>query len=48
MGNDEMLQQAGLHFKLPRKTHLLENFKHTIYLTQVRILQNPKGKAGEP
>ncbi|XP_077156877.1 beta-mannosidase [Paroedura picta] len=38
-GNDQMLQQAGLHFKLPRGTQLLENFKHTIYLTQVTQAQ---------
>lgn len=43
-GNDQMLQQAGLHFKLPQGTRLLENFKHTIYLTQVSIWQNPRAE----
>ncbi|XP_054846408.1 beta-mannosidase [Eublepharis macularius] len=38
-GNDEMLQQAGLHFKLPQGTNPLENFRHTIYLTQVMQAQ---------
>ncbi|XP_004431061.1 PREDICTED: beta-mannosidase [Ceratotherium simum simum] len=34
-GNDEMLLQAGLHFKLPQSTDPLRSFKDTIYLTQV-------------
>ncbi|XP_048365176.1 beta-mannosidase isoform X2 [Sphaerodactylus townsendi] len=38
-GNEEMLQQARLHFKLPRGTHLHDNFRHTIYLTQVMQAQ---------
>nr|KAF6501261.1 mannosidase beta [Molossus molossus] len=35
-GNDEMLSQAQLHFKLPQHTDPLRLFKDTIYLTQVR------------
>ncbi|XP_066239994.1 beta-mannosidase [Saccopteryx leptura] len=38
-GNDEMLQQAGLHFKLPQSTDLIRAFKDTIYLTQVMQAQ---------
>ncbi|XP_061441531.1 beta-mannosidase isoform X1 [Rhineura floridana] len=38
-GNDQMLQQAGLHFKLPQETNPLKNFKHLIYLTQVMQAQ---------
>ncbi|XP_019408778.1 PREDICTED: beta-mannosidase [Crocodylus porosus] len=38
-GNDEMLQQAGLHFKLPQSTDPLKKFKDTIYLTQVMQAQ---------
>lgn len=35
-GNEQMLFQAGLHFKLPHSTDSLREFKDTIYLTQVR------------
>ncbi|XP_019343596.2 beta-mannosidase isoform X2 [Alligator mississippiensis] len=38
-GNDEMLQQAGLHFKLPQSADPLKKFKDTIYLTQVMQAQ---------
>uniref|UniRef100_A0A8C6XH48 Beta-mannosidase n=1 Tax=Naja naja TaxID=35670 RepID=A0A8C6XH48_NAJNA len=38
-GNDEMLQQAGLHFKLPQVVNPVENFKQTIYLTQIMQAQ---------
>ncbi|XP_030046616.1 beta-mannosidase [Microcaecilia unicolor] len=38
-GNDEMLHQAGLHFKLPPNQDSLESFRATIYLTQVMQAQ---------
>uniref|UniRef100_A0A8D0H224 Beta-mannosidase n=1 Tax=Sphenodon punctatus TaxID=8508 RepID=A0A8D0H224_SPHPU len=38
-GNDQMLHQAGLHFKLPQSTDPLKKFKDTIYLTQVMQAQ---------
>ncbi|XP_006872780.1 PREDICTED: beta-mannosidase [Chrysochloris asiatica] len=38
-GNDEMLYQAGLHFKLPYSTDPLRMFRDTIYLTQVMQAQ---------
>lgn len=38
-GNEEMLSQAGLHFKLPHSTDPLREFKDTIYLTQVMQAQ---------
>ncbi|XP_019481435.1 PREDICTED: beta-mannosidase isoform X2 [Hipposideros armiger] len=38
-GNNEMLLQAGLHFKLPQSTDPLRAFKDTIYLTQVMQAQ---------
>ncbi|XP_037686281.1 beta-mannosidase isoform X2 [Choloepus didactylus] len=38
-GTDEMLHQAGLHFKLPQSTDPLRTFKDTIYLTQVMQAQ---------
>ncbi|XP_077671208.1 beta-mannosidase isoform X2 [Eretmochelys imbricata] len=38
-GNDQMLHQAGLHFKLPQNTDPLKRFKDTIYLTQVMQAQ---------
>nr|KAF6501266.1 mannosidase beta [Molossus molossus] len=38
-GNDEMLSQAQLHFKLPQHTDPLRLFKDTIYLTQVMQAQ---------
>uniref|UniRef100_A0A8C8RIX0 Beta-mannosidase n=2 Tax=Pelusios castaneus TaxID=367368 RepID=A0A8C8RIX0_9SAUR len=38
-GNDQMLHQAGLHFKLPQNTDPLQLFKDTIYLTQVMQAQ---------
>ncbi|XP_053779054.1 beta-mannosidase isoform X1 [Desmodus rotundus] len=38
-GNNEMLRQAGLHFKLPQSTDQLRAFKDTIYLTQVMQAQ---------
>ncbi|XP_007951844.1 beta-mannosidase [Orycteropus afer afer] len=38
-GDTEMLYQADLHFKLPRSTDLLGNFRDTIYLTQVTQAQ---------
>ncbi|XP_040607686.1 beta-mannosidase isoform X3 [Mesocricetus auratus] len=36
-GNNDMLQQAQLHFILPQRTDPLRKFKDTIYLTQVRL-----------
>ncbi|XP_035307478.1 beta-mannosidase isoform X4 [Cricetulus griseus] len=36
-GNDEMLQQANLHFILPQRKDSLLRLKDTIYLTQVRL-----------
>ncbi|XP_059520315.1 beta-mannosidase isoform X1 [Myotis daubentonii] len=38
-GNEEMLFQVGLHFKLPHSTDPLREFKDTIYLTQVMQAQ---------
>nr|KAF6431817.1 mannosidase beta [Rousettus aegyptiacus] len=38
-GNNEMLLQAELHFKLPQSTDPLRAFKDTIYLTQVMQAQ---------
>lgn len=38
-GNDEMLEQVQLHFRLPRRTDPLRKFKDTIYLTQVMQAQ---------
>ncbi|XP_076998786.1 beta-mannosidase [Tamandua tetradactyla] len=38
-GNDEMLHQAELHFRLPQNTDPLRAFKDTIYLTQVMQAQ---------
>ncbi|KAM4834229.1 beta-mannosidase [Thomomys bottae] len=38
-GNNEMLTQVKLHFKLPRSTDPLRVFKDTIYLTQVMQAQ---------
>ncbi|XP_062838485.1 beta-mannosidase isoform X1 [Anolis carolinensis] len=38
-GNEQMLLQAGLHFKLPQETDPIKNFKHTIYLTQIMQAQ---------
>ncbi|XP_053259923.1 beta-mannosidase isoform X3 [Podarcis raffonei] len=38
-GNDQMLHQAGLHFKLPQEGDPLKNFKHSIYLTQIMQAQ---------
>uniref|UniRef100_A0A8C8ZRX7 Beta-mannosidase n=1 Tax=Prolemur simus TaxID=1328070 RepID=A0A8C8ZRX7_PROSS len=34
-GNNQMLHQARLHFKLPQSTDPVRTFKDTIYLTQV-------------
>ncbi|XP_069341566.1 beta-mannosidase isoform X1 [Eulemur rufifrons] len=34
-GNEQMLHQAGLHFRLPQSTDPVRTFKDTIYLTQV-------------
>lgn len=34
-GNNEMLEQAQLHFRLPQRTDPLLKFKDTLYLTQV-------------
>ncbi|KAL4641879.1 beta-mannosidase [Arapaima gigas] len=34
-GNNEMLQQAALHFHLPNSTELLKAYRDTLYLTQV-------------
>ncbi|XP_033016272.1 beta-mannosidase isoform X3 [Lacerta agilis] len=38
-GNDQMLNQAALHFKLPQEGNPLKNFKHSIYLTQIMQAQ---------
>ncbi|XP_057649129.1 beta-mannosidase isoform X2 [Chionomys nivalis] len=38
-GNDEMLEQVQLHFRLPRRTDPLRKFKDMIYLTQVMQAQ---------
>ncbi|KAH0615885.1 hypothetical protein JD844_026487 [Phrynosoma platyrhinos] len=38
-GNDQMLLQAGLHFKLPQERDPIKNFKQTIYLTQIMQAQ---------
>uniref|UniRef100_A0A6J0UK86 Beta-mannosidase n=1 Tax=Pogona vitticeps TaxID=103695 RepID=A0A6J0UK86_9SAUR len=38
-GNDQMLKQANLHFKLPEETDPIKNFRHTIYLTQIMQAQ---------
>ncbi|XP_040607685.1 beta-mannosidase isoform X2 [Mesocricetus auratus] len=38
-GNNDMLQQAQLHFILPQRTDPLRKFKDTIYLTQVMQAQ---------
>nr|XP_028599354.1 beta-mannosidase isoform X3 [Podarcis muralis] len=38
-GNDQMLHQAGLHFKLPQEGDPLKNFKQSIYLTQIMQAQ---------
>ncbi|XP_050011677.1 beta-mannosidase isoform X3 [Alexandromys fortis] len=38
-GNDEMLEQVQLHFRLPRRTDPLRRFKDMIYLTQVMQAQ---------
>ncbi|XP_066487821.1 beta-mannosidase-like [Tiliqua scincoides] len=38
-GNDNMLKQANIHFKLPQGTDPLTNFKNTIYLTQIAQAQ---------
>ncbi|CAH6789038.1 Manba [Phodopus roborovskii] len=43
-GNDEMLQQAQLHFTLPQRTDPLRKFKDTIYLTQVMQAQCVKSE----
>ncbi|XP_075837393.1 beta-mannosidase [Microtus pennsylvanicus] len=38
-GNDEMLEQVQLHFRLPRRTDPIRKFKDMIYLTQVMQAQ---------
>uniref|UniRef100_A0A6I8PJV2 Beta-mannosidase n=1 Tax=Ornithorhynchus anatinus TaxID=9258 RepID=A0A6I8PJV2_ORNAN len=38
-GNDQMLYQAALHFKLPRNPDPLQRFQDTIYITQVMQAQ---------
>lgn len=38
-GNENMLNQASFHFKLPQGTDPLKNFKDTIYLTQITQAQ---------
>ncbi|XP_028713225.1 beta-mannosidase isoform X1 [Peromyscus leucopus] len=38
-GNNEMLEQAQLHFRLPQRTDPLLKFKDTLYLTQVMQAQ---------
>lgn len=35
-GNQQMLEQAALHFQLPNSTDPLKRFTDTIYITQVR------------
>ncbi|KAL6081098.1 hypothetical protein STEG23_005429, partial [Scotinomys teguina] len=49
-GNDEMLEQAQLHFRLPKRTDPLREFKDTIYLTQfttISIAVIPPNMGGE-
>ncbi|KAM4708161.1 beta-mannosidase isoform 2-T2 [Discoglossus pictus] len=38
-GNEEMLYQAGLHYKLPINQDSAKEFQHTLYLTQVTQAQ---------
>ncbi|XP_061843640.1 beta-mannosidase [Nerophis lumbriciformis] len=38
-GNEQMLQQAAIHFHLPNSTDPLRRFKDTLYLTQVMQAQ---------
>lgn len=38
-GNEQMLQQAALHFHLPNSSDPLNRFTHTLYLTQVMQAQ---------
>ncbi|KAM9708937.1 beta-mannosidase [Menidia menidia] len=38
-GNQQMLQQAALHFILPNSTDPLKRFTHTLYITQVMQAQ---------
>ncbi|XP_077419388.1 beta-mannosidase [Vanacampus margaritifer] len=38
-GNQEMLKQASIHFRLPNSSHSLTRFTHTLYLTQVMQAQ---------
>ncbi|KAL0969506.1 hypothetical protein UPYG_G00228170 [Umbra pygmaea] len=38
-GNQQMLQQAALHYHLPESSDLLQRYKHTLYITQVMQAQ---------
>uniref|UniRef100_A0A1A8CE61 Beta-mannosidase n=1 Tax=Nothobranchius kadleci TaxID=1051664 RepID=A0A1A8CE61_NOTKA len=38
-GNQQMLQQAALHFQLPNSSHPLKRFTDTLYITQVMQAQ---------
>lgn len=40
-GNQQMLQQAALHFNLPNATDPLKRFVDTLYITQVRHAHDP-------
>lgn len=40
-GNQQMLQQAALHFNLPNATDPLKRFVDTLYITQVRHARGP-------
>ncbi|XP_042325087.1 beta-mannosidase isoform X5 [Sceloporus undulatus] len=43
-GNDQMLLQAGLNFKLPQEKDPIKNFRQTIYLTQIMQAQCTKSE----
>ncbi|XP_077477136.1 beta-mannosidase isoform X2 [Stigmatopora argus] len=38
-GNQQMLKQASIHFRLPNSSHPFTRFTHTLYLTQVMQAQ---------
>lgn len=40
-GNQQMLQQAALHFNLPNSTDPLKRFTDTLYITQVKHTHHP-------
>ncbi|XP_028994914.1 beta-mannosidase isoform X2 [Betta splendens] len=43
-GNQQMLLQAALHFKLPNASEPVERFTHTLYMTQVMQAQCVKAQ----